>query len=114
MSKVLRQIVNMALAEDIGTGDLSSSLIDDNVINAKIICREKAIICGIDYSDLCFSLLDPNIVIDWQIKEGEEATTGCVSCHIKGICQATISAERTARNFQQIFSATPNKNNHRL
>ena len=57
MSKVLRQIVNMALSEDIGNGDLSASLIDDNVINAKIICREKAIICGIDYADLCFATL---------------------------------------------------------
>jgi len=54
MSKILRQIVNMALSEDIGTGDLSSSLLADNVTSAKIICREKAIICGIDYSDLCF------------------------------------------------------------
>ena len=69
MSKVLRQIVNMALSEDIGTGDLTSSLLDDNDITAKIICREKAIICGIDYSDLCFSILDPDIVINWKFKK---------------------------------------------
>ena len=62
MSKFLHQIVNMALSEDIGTGDLSSSLLIDNTISAKIICREKAIICGSDYSDLCFSTLDPDIV----------------------------------------------------
>ena len=48
MSKILRQIVNMALSEDIGNGDLSSSLLVDNVTSAKIICREKAIICGIE------------------------------------------------------------------
>ena len=71
MSKMLHQIVNMALSEDIGTGDLSSSLLVDNVTSAKLICREKAIICGIDYSNLCFSTLDPNIVINWKIKEGE-------------------------------------------
>ena len=64
MSKFLRQIVNMALSEDIGTGDLSSSLLIDKTTSAKIICRQKAIICGIDYSDLCFSTLDPNIVIN--------------------------------------------------
>ena len=106
MSKILRQIVNMALSEDIGTGDLSSSLLVNNVTSAKIICREKAIICGIDYSDLCFSTLDPDIEIDWKIKEGKEATPGAVICHLKGKSQAIISAERTALNFLQTLSAT--------
>ncbi len=106
MSKILRQIVNMALSEDIGTGDLSSSLLVDNVTSAKIICREKAIICGIDYSDLCFSTLDPDIEIDWKIIEGKEATPGAMICHLKGKTQAIISAERTALNFLQTLSAT--------
>ena len=106
MSKILRQIVNMALSEDIGTGDLSSSLLVDNVTSAKIICCEKAIICGNDYSDLCFSTLDPDIEIDWKIIEGKEATPGAMICHLKGKTQAIISAERTALNFLQTLSAT--------
>jgi nicotinate-nucleotide pyrophosphorylase (carboxylating) len=112
MSKILRQIVNMALSEDIGTGDLSSSLLDDNVISAKIICREKAIICGIEYYDLCFSTLDPDIVINWKIKEGEEVTPGTVICHLKGKSKAIISAERTALNFLQTLSATATQTKH--
>ncbi len=112
MSKVLRQIVKMALSEDIGAGDLSSSLLDDNVINAEIICREKAIICGIDYSELCFATLDPDIAINWKIKEGEEATPNAVICHLKGKSQAIISAERTALNFLQTLSATATQTKH--
>jgi nicotinate-nucleotide pyrophosphorylase (carboxylating) len=112
MNKILRQIVNMALSEDIGTGDLSSSLLDDNVISAKIICREKAIICGIEYYDLCFSTLDPDIVINWKIKEGEEVTPGTVICHLKGKSKAIISAERTALNFLQTLSATATQTKH--
>ncbi len=112
MSKVLRQIVTMALSEDIGAGDLSSSLLDDNVINAQIICREKAIICGIDYSELCFATLDPDIAINWTIKEGEEATPNAVICHLKGKSQAIISAERTALNFLQTLSATATQTKH--
>jgi nicotinate-nucleotide pyrophosphorylase (carboxylating) len=112
MSKILRQIVNMALSEDIGTGDLSSSLLADNVTSAKIICREKAIICGIDYSDLCFLTLDPDIEIDWKIQEGKEATPGAVICHLKGKTQAIISAERTALNFLQMLSATATQTKH--
>ena len=106
MSNIPKQIVNMALSEDIGTGDLSSSLLVDNVTSAKIICREKAIICGNDYSDLCFSTLDPDIEIDWKIIEGKEATPGAMICHLKGKTQAIISAERTALNFLQTLSAT--------
>jgi len=112
MSNILRKIVNMALSEDIGTGDLSSSLLADNVTSAKIICREKAIICGIDYSDLCFLILDPDIEIDWKIKEGEEVTSGTVICHVKGKSQAIISAERTALNFLQTLSATATQTKH--
>jgi len=112
MSKILRQIVNMALSEDIGTGDLSSSLLVDNVTSAKIICREKAIICGMDYSDFCFSTLDPDIEIDWKIKEGKEATPGTVICDLKGKSQAIISAERTALNFLQTLSATATQTKH--
>jgi len=112
MNKILRQIVNMALSEDIGTGDLSSSLLADNVTSAKIICREKAIICGIDYSDLCFLTLDPDIEIDWRIKEGKEAAPGAVICHLKGKSQAIISAERTALNFLQTLSATATQTKH--
>ena len=112
MSKMLNQIVNMALSEDIGAGDLSSSLLVDNVTSAKIICREKAIICGIDYSDLCFSTLDPDIAINWKIKEGEEAKPDFVICHLKGKSQAIISAERTALNFLQTLSATATQTKH--
>jgi len=112
MSKVLRKIVNMALSEDIGTGDLTSSLLEDNVTNAKIICREKAIICGINYSDLCFATLDPDVVINWNIKEGEEAVPDDVICHLKGKSQAIISAERTALNFLQTLSATATQTKH--
>ena len=112
MSKILRQIVNMALSEDIGTGDLSSSLLANNVTSAKIICREKAIICGIDYADLCFSTLDSDIEIDWKIIEGKEATPGAMICHLKGKTQAIISAERTALNFLQTLSATATQTKH--
>ena len=112
MSKILRQIVNMALSEDIGTGDLSSSLLTDNITSAKIICREKAIICGIDYSNLCFSTLDPDIVINWKIKEGEEVNPNYVICHLQGKSQAIISAERTALNFLQMLSATATQTKH--
>mgnify|MGYP002821932701 FL=1 len=96
----------MALSEDIGTGDLSSDLLDNERIKASIICREKAVICGVEYSDYCFTELDPSIEIDWKIKEGEEVMPDTIICQLIGRAQAIISTERTALNFLQTLSAT--------
>ncbi len=96
----------MALAEDIGTGDLSSDLLNNERIKASIICREKAVICGVEYSDYCFTELDSSIEIDWKINEGEEVMPGTIICQLVGLAQAIISAERTALNFLQTLSAT--------
>jgi nicotinate-nucleotide pyrophosphorylase (carboxylating) len=105
MTKLMHQIVLSALSEDIGTGDISSSLLDDTLVSAKIICREKAVISGVDYAALCFYELDPNVTIEWQIKEGGICDPGQTLCLLKGRSRAMISAERTALNFLQTLSA---------
>jgi len=106
MNSEIKKIIHMALEEDIGTGDLSSDLLNNETIKASIICREKAVICGVEYSDYCFTELDPSIEIHWKINEGEEVMPGTIICQLVGLAQAIISAERTALNFLQILSAT--------
>ena len=106
MPKLMRQIVLNALSEDIGTGDISSSLLDDEQVGAKIISRQKAVISGIDCAALCFSELDPNITINWQIEEGGVCEPGQTLCSLRGSSRAIISGERTALNFLQTLSAT--------
>ena len=49
MNNELEQIVKSALNEDIGSGDLSANLLRNKTISAKVICRDKAIICGCEY-----------------------------------------------------------------
>ena len=112
MDKELKKIVELALSEDIGSGDLSSSLLDDVIINAEIICRDRAIICGTEYFDLCFLSLDKDIQIKWNLKDGDEVKPGEVICNIKGKSRAIITAERTALNFLQILSGTSTKTNY--
>ena len=112
MDKELNKIVELALSEDMGSGDLSSSLLDDVIINAEIICRDRAIICGTEYFDLCFLSLDPGVQIKWNLKDGSEAKPGEVICNIKGKSRAIITAERTALNFLQILSGTSTKTNY--
>ena len=112
MDKELKKIVELALTEDIGSGDLSSSLLDDVIINAEIICRDRATICGTEYFDLCFLSLDKDIEIRWNLKDGDEVQPGEVICNIKGRSRSIITAERTALNFIQILSGTSTKTNY--
>lgn len=94
-----------ALTEDIGTGDLTASLVPTQQTNATIISREKAIICGIDWANACFQQLDAHAQVNWHIQEGEQVKENQVLCEIQGEARALLSAERCALNFLQTLSA---------
>lgn len=102
-------LVTHALAEDIGTGDLTASLVPDTKSHATIISREKAVICGIDWVNACFTKVDANISIDWHIEEGQIAQANDLLCEINGHTRALLSAERCALNFLQTLSAVATK-----
>ena len=112
MDKELQQTVKQALAEDIGVGDISSSLLGNDHIIAEVISRDRAIICGAEYFDLCFLSLDSDVKIEWRVEEGSEIVPGDVICSLYGKSQAIITAERTALNFLQILSATATQTNY--
>ncbi|SIT66550.1 nicotinate-nucleotide pyrophosphorylase [carboxylating] [Ectothiorhodosinus mongolicus] len=99
--------VRAALAEDIGTGDITAALIDDRTqCQAQVISRESAIICGQAWFDLAFQQLDPNIHIHWAVAEGARVTPDQSLCQLTGSARAVLTAERTGLNFLQTLSAT--------
>jgi nicotinate-nucleotide pyrophosphorylase (carboxylating) len=99
--------VERALAEDIGSGDLTAALIPAAIHGrATVITREPAIICGRPYVDASFKSLDPFAQIDWQVEEGANAHAEQPLFVIAGSARALLTAERTARNFLQLLSAT--------
>ncbi len=99
--------VAAALAEDLGPGDLTAELVDaDAVVGASIIARELLTLAGQAWVDEVFRQLDPTIVIDWYIRDGELAEPGDVICKLVGPARALLSGERTALNFLQTLSAT--------
>ncbi len=60
--------VAAALEEDLGSGDLTAALIDeDSVVGATIVARESIVVAGQPWIDEVFSRLDPNIIVDWYI-----------------------------------------------
>ena len=98
--------VRRALAEDLGTGDVTAALLPDVPERAYLLCKEDAVIAGRPWFDACHRALDPDVAIDWSIGEGERVAAGTVLALLRGRSRALVSAERTALNFLQTLSGT--------
>ena len=109
MKNDIKKIVQLAILEDIGGGDLTSTLLENKMIVAEIVCRENAVICGIDFANLCFLSIDPKIQITWNVEDGSNVIPGQIICRIYGFAKTIVTAERVALNFLQILSATSTK-----
>ncbi|HIM57992.1 MAG TPA: carboxylating nicotinate-nucleotide diphosphorylase [Gammaproteobacteria bacterium] len=100
------KVVQQALNEDIGSGDISASLLPDEQVKARIIARESAVICGIEYAQHAFLLVDQSVKTNWQVSDGESVVENQVLCTLTGTAASIVSAERVALNFLQTLSAT--------
>jgi nicotinate-nucleotide pyrophosphorylase (carboxylating) len=99
--------VAAALAEDVGAGDLTASLIDaDAVVGAQIIAREPLVVCGEAWVNEVFRQLDDSVIADWYLGDGGVAEPDDVICKLVGNARALLTGERTALNFLQTLSAT--------
>ena len=99
-----------ALAEDVGTGDLTAALIDpDRQARAQVLARESAVVCGSAWVQAAVAQLDPAAQLLWHVKDGERCEANQVVFEVRGRAQALLSAERTALNFLQLLSAVASK-----
>jgi len=99
--------VQAVLDEDIGSGDLTALLVPESQsVTATIVARETAILCGKDWVNACFNLIDSKVSIKWQVNEGDRVQPDQVLCEISGPARSLLSAERCALNFLQTLSAT--------
>lgn len=104
---VIDEDVRRALAEDIGTGDLTADLIpSDTEMQATVISRETAVICGTAWFDAVFRQVDPAVTIEWQVSDSANVGTDQLLCTLKGPARAILTGERTALNFLQTLSGT--------
>jgi nicotinate-nucleotide pyrophosphorylase (carboxylating) len=104
--KYLKTIIQLALAEDLGEGDITT----DNLVpvrsrsQARIIARANGVICGIDLAKEVFKTLDPKINFRALIKDGQKVHRGDIIAKISGSTRALLSAERVALNFLSFLS----------
>ncbi|SEL51370.1 nicotinate-nucleotide pyrophosphorylase [carboxylating] [Atopomonas hussainii] len=103
----IRDSVRLALAEDIGSGDITAQLIPAEVIShARIITREDAVLCGQAWVEEVFRQLDPQVKVTWHAQEGQRVTPNQLLCELHGPARSLLSGERCALNFLQTLSGT--------
>jgi nicotinate-nucleotide pyrophosphorylase (carboxylating) len=107
LEAVLEAQVTLALREDVGSGDLTASLIPaDRIARATVVCRETAVLCGRAWFDGVFRQLDPEVRVRWEVGEGTLVDPNQTLCELVGPARSILTGERTALNFLQTLSAT--------
>lgn len=99
--------VALALAEDLGSGDVTALLIDSRTdATAEVRAKEAATLCGRPWFDEVFRQVDPAIAVEWRYTDGDELPDGAIVCRLTGPARGILSGERTALNFLQTLSGT--------
>ena len=98
--------VARALAEDLGSGDVTAALLPDTADIAYLLCKQDAVIAGRPWFDACHRALDPQVGIDWRVAEGDRVRAGTVLATLSGRSRSLVSAERCSLNFLQTLSGT--------
>ncbi len=103
----IKDTVRRALAEDIGSGDLTAALIPASTrARASVITRERAVLCGSAWFDEVFRQLDTAISTTWAAKDADSIRASQIVCRLHGPARAILSGERMALNFLQLLSDT--------
>lgn len=99
--------VSLALAEDIGAGDITAQLIpSDETIKANVITREDAVLCGRAWVEEVFNQLDSSVEITWHANEGDQLSANQTIFSLSGNARSILTGERCALNFVQSLSYT--------
>ncbi|MDH7598627.1 MAG: carboxylating nicotinate-nucleotide diphosphorylase [Sedimentisphaerales bacterium] len=104
--KQVSPLIDLARAEDLGSGDITSELLfpDDTQAEAYIVSREEIIVCGME---LCREILrryDPRLTLTIHIPDGRPAHIGSRLGTVRGPLRPMLSAERVMLNFLQRLS----------
>nr|WP_315193386.1 carboxylating nicotinate-nucleotide diphosphorylase [uncultured Aquabacterium sp.] len=97
--------VHDALFEDVGVCDWTAQLVPSERVQARLLVREEAVLCGRDWFEACLLQLDPTATIEWAYAEGDLMVANTDVCQIQADARALLTAERPSMNFLQTLSA---------
>jgi nicotinate-nucleotide pyrophosphorylase (carboxylating) len=100
-------VVTRALAEDLGSGDVTAALIEEKQrAEARVLARENAVLCGTEWFDEVYRQIDSRVAVRWQHRDGARIEPDTIVCMLAGPARALLTGERTALNFLQTLSGT--------
>jgi nicotinate-nucleotide pyrophosphorylase (carboxylating) len=103
----LSRNVAAALAEDVGSGDITAQLIPaEKPARAQVITREDCVLCGRAWAEEVFRQLDPQLQLAWHYEDGDKVPANSVIFQLAGRARSILTGERTALNFLQTLSGT--------
>jgi nicotinate-nucleotide pyrophosphorylase (carboxylating) len=109
----VQQLVASALAEDIGDGDITASLIaEETTAVARVITREAGVLCGTEWVMEVFQQVDPSLQVTFFKNDGERLAEGDGLFEVRGCARSILTAERTALNFLQTLSGTATRSRY--
>lgn len=102
----VQRIIRTCLDEDVGNGDLTAELTPDVMVNARLVSRQPAVLCGTPFFAAVFEHLDSSLQVHWHAADGDHVETNEVLCEINGRARPVLTGERTAINLLQTLSGT--------
>lgn len=102
----VRMIVAQALAEDVGSGDITTERVipADIDITGVIEARNQGVVAGLPVAEIVFQTMDKRLAVKKMVKEGDMVNQGQEIFFVSGSAQAILTAERTALNFLSFLS----------
>jgi len=102
----VKTVVQRALSEDIGDGDVTTQCIvpADAMLKGQFIAKEAGVVAGLEVVKLTFSLIDTYVQFTPHVADGEQVIAGSIIAAINGPGYALLSGERVALNFLQRMS----------
>jgi nicotinate-nucleotide pyrophosphorylase (carboxylating) len=106
-SELIETNVRLALAEDVGSGDITAALIPaETQASGRLITREAGVLCGRLWAEEAFRQVDARCALEWHAEEGATIHPGQLLLTLRGPARALLTAERTALNFLQLLCGT--------
>ena len=100
-------LVNQALNEDIGSGDITAELVGEaETLQARVITREPGVLCGRAFAESVFATVDTSLLVSWHCVDGDVLAADDLLFEVSGPARSVLTAERTALNFLQLLSGT--------
>ena len=106
MNNSMKTLIKMALAEDIGSGDITTDLLVDKkkIVTAEFKAKEEGIIAGLPLVEIIFDLLDKKVKLFVKVCDGHKVKKGQVFATLTGSAHSILKGERLALNFLQRMS----------